>query len=111
MPPGLDAEIEVYKGAQHGWCPPDSAVYSEEHAERAWARLLALFAKATRVAGTTVVGDGLVPSRRALRARIENAHAFSWQSTPWQNQRVRQGRRRPRSDHVIQRVADLFRAR
>ena len=43
---GLDAEIEVYKGAQHGWCPPDSAVYSEEHAERAWARLLALFAKA-----------------------------------------------------------------
>ena len=43
---GLDAEIEVYNGAQHGWCPPDSAVYSEEHAERAWARLLALFAKA-----------------------------------------------------------------
>ena len=43
---GLDAEIEVYKGAQHGWCPPDSAVYSEEHAERAWARLLVLFAKA-----------------------------------------------------------------
>ena len=43
---GLDAEIEVYEGAQHGWCPPDSAVYSEEHAERAWARLLVLFEKA-----------------------------------------------------------------
>ena len=43
---GLDAEIEVYKGALHGWCPPDSAVYSEEHAERAWARLLVLFEKA-----------------------------------------------------------------
>ncbi|MDE0660115.1 MAG: phytase [Gammaproteobacteria bacterium] len=25
------------------------------------------------------VGDGLVPSRRALRARFENARAFSWQ--------------------------------
>ena len=39
----LDAEIEVYAGALHGWCPPDSAVYDEEQAERAWARLLALF--------------------------------------------------------------------
>ncbi len=36
------AEIEVYP-AQHGWCPPDSVVYHEEQAERAWARLLALF--------------------------------------------------------------------
>jgi carboxymethylenebutenolidase len=35
-------EIEVYP-AQHGWCPPDSAVYDEAQAERAWARLLALF--------------------------------------------------------------------
>jgi len=40
---GLDAEIEVYAGAQHGWCPPDSAVYHEQQAERAWSRLLALF--------------------------------------------------------------------
>ena len=39
---GLKAEIEVYP-AQHGWCPPDSAVYDEAQAERAWARLLALF--------------------------------------------------------------------
>ncbi len=39
----LDAEIEVYAGTLHGWCPPDSAVYNEEQAERAWARLLALF--------------------------------------------------------------------
>lgn len=43
---GLDAEIEVYAGAQHGWCVPDSAVYHEEQAERAWSRLLALFDKA-----------------------------------------------------------------
>lgn len=39
---GLEAEIEVYPAA-HGWCPPDSAVYDEEQAERAWSRLLALF--------------------------------------------------------------------
>lgn len=39
----LPAEIEVYEGAMHGWCPPDSAVYHEAQAERAWSRLLALF--------------------------------------------------------------------
>jgi len=38
---GLDAEIEVYP-ADHGWCPPDSPVYDEAQAERAWARLLVL---------------------------------------------------------------------
>ena len=37
------AEIEVYEGAAHGWCPPDSAVYNEPQAEKAWARLLALY--------------------------------------------------------------------
>lgn len=36
------AEIEVYP-AQHGWCAIDSRVYDEAQAERAWARLLALF--------------------------------------------------------------------
>jgi len=40
---GLRAEIEVYVGAMHGWCPPDSTVYHEVQAERAWSRLLALF--------------------------------------------------------------------
>ena len=39
----VSAEIEVYEGTQHGWCPPDSAVYDEQQAERAWSRLLALF--------------------------------------------------------------------
>jgi carboxymethylenebutenolidase len=39
----LPAEIEVYAGAAHGWCPPDSAVYNEQQAERAWARMLAMF--------------------------------------------------------------------
>ena len=40
---GLPAEIEVYEGALHGWCPPDSQVYDEAQAERAWSRLLVLF--------------------------------------------------------------------
>ena len=43
---GLPAEIEVYAGAMHGWCPPDSTVYHEVQAERAWSRLLALFENA-----------------------------------------------------------------
>ncbi|MGE3513446.1 MAG: dienelactone hydrolase family protein [Vicinamibacterales bacterium] len=42
----LPAEIEVYTGAAHGWCPPDSQVYNEAAAEKAWARLLALYKKA-----------------------------------------------------------------
>jgi carboxymethylenebutenolidase len=39
----LPAEIEVYAGTQHGWCPPDSHVYNKEQAEKAWSRMLALF--------------------------------------------------------------------
>jgi carboxymethylenebutenolidase len=42
----LPAEIEVYAGTAHGWCPPDSTVYSEPQAEKAWGRLLALYGKA-----------------------------------------------------------------
>lgn len=38
----LSAEVEVYGGTQHGWCPPDSKVYNHDQAEKAWARLLAL---------------------------------------------------------------------
>ena len=41
----LSAEIEVYAGA-HGWCPPDSQVYNEPAAEKAWNRLMALYSKA-----------------------------------------------------------------
>lgn len=40
---GVRAEIEVYEDTLHGWCPPDSSVYHEVQAERAWSRLLALF--------------------------------------------------------------------
>jgi carboxymethylenebutenolidase len=42
----LPAEIEVYAGTAHGWCPPDSQVYNEPQAEKAWSRLLALYGKA-----------------------------------------------------------------
>ncbi len=42
----LPAEIEVYAGTLHGWCPPDSAVYNAAQAEKAWARLMALFKEA-----------------------------------------------------------------
>ena len=42
---GLKAEIEVYPAA-HGWCPPDSAVYDEAQAERAWSRRLGVFERA-----------------------------------------------------------------
>ena len=36
------AEIEVYQDTMHGWCPPDSQVYNQAQAERAWGRLLHL---------------------------------------------------------------------
>jgi carboxymethylenebutenolidase len=42
---GVNAEIEVYEGTLHGWCPPDSPVHNEAQAERAWTRLLELFEK------------------------------------------------------------------
>src|SRR5580658_7170584 len=42
----LPAEIEVYTGAAHGWCPPDSGVYNQPQAEKAWSRLLVLYGKA-----------------------------------------------------------------
>ena len=38
------AEIEVYP-ADHGWCVPDAPAYDQAQADRAWERLLALYAK------------------------------------------------------------------
>jgi carboxymethylenebutenolidase len=43
------AEVELYSKAQHGWCMPDmpaqdgAAIYSKPDAERAWAKLIALY--------------------------------------------------------------------
>ncbi|MFX4850197.1 dienelactone hydrolase family protein, partial [Acinetobacter baumannii] len=42
---GRPAEIEVYP-AQHGWCTIDAPIYDQVQAERAWGRMLALYAKA-----------------------------------------------------------------
>jgi carboxymethylenebutenolidase len=39
----LPAEIEVYAGTIHGWCPPDAHVYNHDQAEKAWSRMLVLF--------------------------------------------------------------------
>lgn len=41
---GRPAEIEVYP-ADHGWCVPDSPVYDQVQADRAWERLLVLYGK------------------------------------------------------------------
>jgi carboxymethylenebutenolidase len=40
---GRPAEIEVY-AADHGWCVPDAPAYDKAEADRAWQRLLALYA-------------------------------------------------------------------
>jgi carboxymethylenebutenolidase len=43
------AEVEVFPGTQHGWCVPDmpardgAPIYNRPEAERAWAKLLALY--------------------------------------------------------------------
>jgi carboxymethylenebutenolidase len=42
----LPAEIEVYSGTKHGWCPIDSQVYNHDQAEKAWSRMLVLFKSA-----------------------------------------------------------------
>lgn len=41
---GRPAEVEVYK-ADHGWCTLDAPSYDKGEAERAWGRMLALYAK------------------------------------------------------------------
>jgi carboxymethylenebutenolidase len=39
----LPHTVKVYKGAMHGWCPPDSRAYNHDQAEDAWTRQLELF--------------------------------------------------------------------
>ena len=41
---GRPAEVEVYN-ADHGWCTLDAPTYDKGEAQRAWARVLALFGK------------------------------------------------------------------
>jgi carboxymethylenebutenolidase len=46
------ADVEVYSMAQHGWCVPDmpagatGPIYKKDDAERAWAKLMALYKSA-----------------------------------------------------------------
>jgi carboxymethylenebutenolidase len=42
---GLDAVVTIYRGAKHGYAPPDMPVYNPEAAERHWSELSALFAE------------------------------------------------------------------
>ena len=41
----VPTEVEVYPAAQHGWCVPDmpNGLYAKADAERAWAKLTALY--------------------------------------------------------------------
>lgn len=42
----LPANVEVFEGTMHGWCPPDSHVYDHDAAEKAWGELLMLLKNA-----------------------------------------------------------------
>lgn len=48
----VPAEVELYPNALHGWCVPDmplengKPIYNKEDAEKAWAKLIALYKKA-----------------------------------------------------------------
>jgi carboxymethylenebutenolidase len=42
----LPANVEVFEGAMHGWCLPDSHVYKPDAAEKAWSELLLLLKSA-----------------------------------------------------------------
>ena len=39
----VPTEIEVYPNARHGWCVPDSKTADKSDADRAWAKLVALY--------------------------------------------------------------------
>ena len=40
---GVDAEVGIYRGAKHGYAPPDMPVYDREASERHWREMIALF--------------------------------------------------------------------
>ena len=40
---GVDAVVTIYRGAKHGFAPPDMAVYDREASERHWREMIALF--------------------------------------------------------------------
>lgn len=40
---GVDAEVTIYRGAKHGYAPPDMPVYDREASERHWREMTGLF--------------------------------------------------------------------
>ncbi|MBV9990010.1 MAG: dienelactone hydrolase family protein [Alphaproteobacteria bacterium] len=42
---GLDAEVELYRGVEHGFAFPERPAYDRDAAERHWERLFALYGK------------------------------------------------------------------
>jgi carboxymethylenebutenolidase len=40
---GVDAEVTIYRGALHGYAPPDMPVYDKDFSERHWREMLELF--------------------------------------------------------------------
>jgi carboxymethylenebutenolidase len=40
---GVNAEVTIYRGARHGYAPPDMPVYDRDASERHWREMLALF--------------------------------------------------------------------
>ena len=45
---GLKAEVELYKGAEHGFAFPERPAYNRDAAERHWERLFALYGRTLR---------------------------------------------------------------
>ncbi|OXE35145.1 MAG: dienelactone hydrolase, partial [Phenylobacterium zucineum] len=41
---GVEAEVTIYRGAKHGYAPPDMPAYDKDTSERHWRERLALFA-------------------------------------------------------------------
>jgi carboxymethylenebutenolidase len=45
---GVKGEVELYKGAEHGFAFPERPAYNRDAAERHWERLFALYARALK---------------------------------------------------------------
>ena len=45
---GVDAQVEIYEGAKHGYTMPDLSVYDRPAAERHWRELFQLFDRALK---------------------------------------------------------------
>ncbi len=71
----LPAEIEVYTGAAHGWCPPDSTVYNERTGREGL----------EPVAGAVRKSSGLtqIVSRAISEREFENSCEQESGGSPW----------------------------